>query len=84
MADKFVTIATFANVLEANLAKARLQQEGIDVLLEEENVAALNYWAASPFGAKLKVKEAHAGQAAQMLEEIVRSDDPLDDVPADD
>lgn len=84
MTDTFVTVGTYWDVLEANLAKARLEQEGIATLLEDENVAALNYWAASPRGAKLRVKEADAERARQILDAVTGSEDSAADASEED
>jgi DNA-directed RNA polymerase subunit RPC12/RpoP len=69
MADRLITIATFGEPLEANLAKIRLQSEGIDCFLAGEHFVA-THWLLSNAdrGIKLQVKESDAKRALEIFE----------------
>ena len=68
MADKLVTIARFANSMEANFAKQLLDNCGIKSVIIGENTA--NVYAGIPAIAdiKLQTMEAQAKQAIEILE----------------
>ena len=64
MVDELVTVKTFWNVIEANLAKSALEEAGIQVFLENEN-ARLNLAVMVPM--KLNVKKIDAQRAIEVL-----------------
>jgi Zn finger protein HypA/HybF involved in hydrogenase expression len=68
MADRLITIANFDEPLEANLAKIKLESEGIKCFLAGENFVA-TYWLLSTAdrGIKLQVKESEAKRALEIL-----------------
>jgi len=64
--ERFVTIATYVFPWEAQLAKARLESEGIDAVVADENAAGI-YGANAIGGIKLRAREEDAGHAADLL-----------------
>ena len=64
MVDELVTVATFWNVIEANLAKSALEEAGIQAFLENEN-ARLNL--AVMVSMKLNVNKIDAQRAIEAL-----------------
>ena len=64
--ERFVTVATYAFPWEAQLAKARLESEGIDSVVADEISAGL-YGANAIGGVKLRVREEDAGRATALL-----------------
>ena len=68
--EKLVTVETFSTPWEAQLARARLETEGIHSVIADENFIRL-YWALSNAvgGVKLKVREEDAPRAAELLKD---------------
>ena len=68
MAEKLVTIANFDEPYGANIARVKLESEGIKCFLTGENFVA-TYWLMSfaEHGIKLKVKESDAAGALEVL-----------------
>ncbi len=68
MADRLITIANFSEPLEANLAKIKLESEGIKCFLVGENFVA-TYWLLSTAdrGVKLQVNKSEAERALEIL-----------------
>src|SRR5258706_14063700 len=64
--ERFVTVATYVLPWEAQLAKARLESEGIAALVADENAAGI-YGANAIGGIKLRVREEDADRAADLL-----------------
>ena len=64
--ERFVTIATYVFPWEAQLAKARLESEGIDAVVADENAAGI-YGANAIGGIKLRAREEDADRAADLL-----------------
>lgn len=74
MADRFVTLATFANSVEANQCRAMLEEAGLQVLLSgEQTSSVLGLPAVEWAGVKLAVPEESVEQALRLLFE---KDDP--------
>ncbi|NJR76495.1 MAG: DUF2007 domain-containing protein [Scytonema sp. CRU_2_7] len=68
MANNFVTVATFNNSIEANLAKQRLEAEGIRSFLANESTVDLAWHLTVAVGwIKLQVHESDAAQAKFIL-----------------
>ncbi len=69
MADRLVTIATYWNLIEANLAKSRLQEAGLRVTLaDDEMVGTLWHLSNAISGVKIQVLERDAEAALAALE----------------
>jgi len=68
MSNTLVTVASFDEPYKANIAKAKLESEGIKCFLSGENFVA-TYWLLSRVegGIKLKVKEADSKAATEIL-----------------
>ncbi|MGB7581592.1 MAG: DUF2007 domain-containing protein [Sedimentisphaerales bacterium] len=68
MSDTLVTVASFDEPYKANIAKAKLESEGIKCFLSGENFVA-TYWLLSRAegGIKLKVREADSKAAIEIL-----------------
>src|SRR5215207_2944578 len=66
--ERLVTVATFTSPWEAQLARARLEAEGIESMIADEHVVRLD-WAISNAvgGVKLQVRKEDAESAAAAL-----------------
>ncbi len=75
MADKLVTIAQFANYIEAEMAKQLLADYGIEAVATGEN--ASNIYSGLPFieGPELQVLERRAKEALKILESNKKRED---------
>lgn len=68
---KLVTLKTFENSIEANLLRSKLESEGILCFLFDENMVSLNpLYNITLGGIKLKIREADAQKALQIIEEV--------------
>lgn len=61
-----VTVEAYTTAWEAQLAKARLESEGIDAVVADENLSRL-YCATVVGGVKLRVREQDATRASELL-----------------
>lgn len=79
-ADEFrdlVTIRTYWNLLEAELAKGLLNSAGIEAFLFDDNMVRLDWFNANALGGvKLRVDADSVEQANRVLEEGVSADAP--------
>lgn len=68
---KFVTIASFPDLFEANVMKFRLENEGIECFLLDEHLASIRPHLAglSTYGVRLQVVEKDVGAALKVLKE---------------
>ncbi|MFO1518965.1 MAG: DUF2007 domain-containing protein [bacterium] len=68
MSAPFVTIATFSRPFEAYLAKGKLESEGIEVFIADENIVGIN-WLLSNLvgGVKIQVREEEREKAVEIL-----------------
>ena len=67
MAEKLVTIATYADPIAANLAKIKLASEEIDCFLLDENAVATYGWIAGLIKIQLQVRQSDAEKATEIL-----------------
>lgn len=67
MADKLVTIAQFANYIEAEMAKQQLADYGIEAVATGENASNI-YSVPAVEGPELQVLESQAQRAQEILE----------------
>jgi hypothetical protein len=76
MSDTLVTVASFDEPHKANIARMKLESEGIKCFLSGENFVA-TYWLYSlaEGGIKLKVNEADLAAASEILARKVTSSD---------
>lgn len=76
----FTTVATYADPLEAQIARGLLQAEGIDAHLGDEHAALANWeWRLAIGGTKLRVPEAQAERARAVLQAMDAGDYAIDD-----
>lgn len=67
MEEKLITVAQFANYIEAEMARQLLADYGIEAIVTGENASVL-YPAAGTEGPELQVLQSRAEQARQILE----------------
>jgi hypothetical protein len=68
MSDRLVTVATFSTALEAHVARTKLESEGIEGFILDENIVGLNWlYSAAVGGVKLKVREDDLPVAQKLL-----------------
>jgi rubredoxin len=71
MTSAFVTVTTFDNSIDAHIAKTKLESQGIDCYLFDENIVALNpYYNLTVGGIKLRVRSADQEKAVAILNEV--------------
>ena len=69
MSDRLVTIAAFGDSARAHLAVARLEAEGIDAFLADENIGAMAWhYNIATGGIKVQVRSSDADRAAELLD----------------
>ena len=69
MADKMVTIATFSHGIQAQVARAKLESEGIFAFLADDNMVTMNWLYSNAIGGvRLQVKESDAERSARILQ----------------
>lgn len=67
----FVLVQSFANYIDANIILGRLQNEGIDCWLKDENlVSTIPLWAAATGGIKLMVADTQVEEAKSLLKDF--------------
>jgi hypothetical protein len=65
---KFITVATFSHQIEAHLAKAKLESEGLECRLADEHIVSINWLFSDAVGGiKLRVSEKDAERAREIL-----------------
>ncbi len=68
MPEELVTIATFSMAVEADLARAKLESEGIECFLADEHTVTVNWlYSQAVGGVKLQVRESDAQRALEIL-----------------
>jgi hypothetical protein len=69
MSDNLVTVASFSEPLQAHLASTKLEAEGIECCISDENIVGM-YWLYSQAvgGVKLQVREKDVERARLMLQ----------------
>jgi hypothetical protein len=72
MSDELTLIASFSHPFEAHLAKGKLESEGIEAYIADENIVGIN-WLYSNLvgGVKLKVREIDREKALEILHEKI-------------
>jgi len=77
--DELVTVATFQTPVEAELAKERLELEGITAFLKNEMaVGVMPYLGSALGGIELQVPERDAAAAREILEPPPQEPEPED------
>ena len=68
---ELITLKTFDNSIDAHILKARLENEGIDCYLFDENIVSLNpLYNITVGGIKLKINETNLCKAQEIILEI--------------
>ncbi len=81
MEDKLVTVGEFETGFEAELAKVRLEAEGIDAIVFGGELAT-NRGAVGPIAVELQVFEKDAQKAAQIIAAIAKENESESDEQA--
>ena len=69
MVERLITIATFNNVTKAHLARMKLDMEGIECVMQDENIVAIyNLYNNFVGGVKLQVRESDVPRAMEILQ----------------
>ena len=69
MPDKLVTVASFDLAAQAHLCKARLEDEGIQCAIIDENLTSVHWgYSIAIGGIKVQVRQADAHKALQVLQ----------------
>src|SRR6185437_8815829 len=69
--DPLITIASFALPVEAHLARTKLESEGIEAHVADENIVSINWlYSNAVGGVKLQVPESQADRARQILQAV--------------
>ena len=72
---KLVTVATFGDPFSGNLAKGKLESEGIECFIASEHRLGRSFGAGGMLGPiELQVKESDVERADKLLQEIERSE----------
>lgn len=70
--DPIVTLATYMNLAEADLARGKLQSEGIECWLADDNMVRMSWLYGNLLnGVKLQVKQEDAEHAWEVLSEPI-------------
>jgi hypothetical protein len=68
--DELITICTFLNPPEANIAKGALESAGIECFLSDDNIVQVNWLLSTAVGnVKLQVRQEDAEAALQILDQ---------------
>ena len=68
MSGKLITIATFSQVINAQLAKKKVELEGIECFIVDEQIVSMDWLYPRIIGdVKLQVNEANVGRAIEIL-----------------
>ena len=69
MAEAFKTVATFENGIDAEIARGRLESEGITAQVRDASIVGMNWTLSNAIGGvKLDVKLADVGRAKELLD----------------
>jgi hypothetical protein len=72
MSEVLVTIATYRDLPEALLVQGKLESEGIEAILADDNVVRMDwFWANAMGGVKLKVASEDVERAIEVLNEAI-------------
>ncbi|MBL7709715.1 MAG: DUF2007 domain-containing protein [Chitinophagaceae bacterium] len=70
---EFIPVFTYNDYVSAHIAMGRLEEDGIDCWLKDENTVTINAaWTQAVGGIKLMVAEDHVAKAVDILKEIDR------------
>ncbi|NDH90230.1 MAG: DUF2007 domain-containing protein, partial [Flavobacteriia bacterium] len=67
---KLITLKTFSNAVSAHLLKTRLESEGVECFILDENIVRLNsFYDLAVGGIRLQVREEDFQRAKELIEE---------------
>jgi hypothetical protein len=67
---ELVTLNTFTSIFEANMFRSKLESEGIECFIDDENIGSMNFlYGSAVGGVKLKVRKSDYDKARKVLEE---------------
>lgn len=70
--QELITIASFTDYIQANVAKTKIESEGIDCWLADDIIVTLNWFYSRVYGGvKLKVRGSDVDSAKSALEDTV-------------
>jgi hypothetical protein len=79
MSDEWITLRTFSQPLEAHIVKSKLESEGIDCALADENIVRIDWlWSNAVGGVKLKVHESQVEAANEILKSAIATHEPTE------
>jgi hypothetical protein len=84
MSNKLVTIAEFADSMQAEMARQTLEEFGIRAMILDKNISNLGYPPMPWNTTKLQVLESDADEARQILEDQQDAHEPEDYEVGDD
>jgi DNA-directed RNA polymerase subunit M/transcription elongation factor TFIIS len=68
MSENLVTIASFSQTIQADLARSKLESEGIECVLADDYTVSVNWLYSNAIGGvKLRVRESDAREALALL-----------------
>lgn len=74
--EKLLTLASFTDVIEAKIAQAMLEAEGISCVVQDENIIGMNWmFSTAVGGVKLKVRESDLAEASMLLSADARMEE---------
>ncbi len=74
--DDLITLATFGNELEAQVARTKLESDGIEAFVADDVTLRMNgFWSAALGGVKLRVRRRDEAEAKRSLEENVSTEE---------
>lgn len=75
MGEEFVEVARFIDVSEAHMARGLLTSNGIDAIINDENIVTANaFLAVATGGVRLSVPRAQSRDARALLQEVRRGE----------
>lgn len=70
-----VTLGTYSSLTEANLVKARLESDGIDSLVQSDDIGSMTPTMASVRGVLVMVRADDRARAMEALERMIEAGD---------
>ena len=70
-----VHLGTYNSITEANLVKARLESEGIEALIQADDLGSTTPTMSVVRGVRVLVRESDRGEAMEILERMLPSGD---------
>ena len=82
---ELVILNTFTSIFEANLFKSKLESEGIECFIDDENIGSMNFlYGSAVGGVKLKVRKSDYDKARKVLKESGQTTAEVEEEKKDD